>query len=79
MSLRTAEELKEAIRELIPGADFDTDEGTGEIIVYTNLAEDDNGELEELDPDDFDEDMDDFEGDNEEELDDNDLLDAEEN
>ena len=47
----TLEELKELILALIPGADFSVDENTEEIIIYTNLIEDINGDLEELDED----------------------------
>jgi hypothetical protein len=46
----TLDDLKEAIREIIPGADFmETPEG--EIAIFTNLAEDLNGELEEVEED----------------------------
>lgn len=47
----TFDELKEAIRELIPGANFDVDEDTEEIIIHTNRREGINGELEEVDED----------------------------
>lgn len=56
----TLEELEEALEEALPGGfRIDTDED-GQIIVYTNLTEDDEGELVEFESeeDDVDPDMD---------------------
>lgn len=44
----TLEELKEQLRDMLPTATFDLDEESGEIIIWTGLAEDLNGELEEI-------------------------------
>ena len=58
----TLEELEEALEEALPGGfRIDTDEH-GQIVVYTNLTEDDDGDLiefesEEDEDSDFDEDV----------------------
>ena len=46
----TLDELKEAIRAIIPGADFD-ETPDGEIAIFTGLAEDLNGDLEPIEED----------------------------
>lgn len=58
----TFEELEEALQEVLgTGYQIDTD-NHGQIIIYTGLCEDDDGELVEFESDDEDEDFDpDFE------------------
>lgn len=45
----TYEELKEQILLLCDTASFDTNEETGEIVIYTNLKENERGSVEEVD------------------------------
>lgn len=66
----TFEELEEALEELfIAGYSIDRDENDGQIVIYTHLVEDEDGELtailEEDDDDDTDPDFDPLEDDDE--------------
>jgi hypothetical protein len=58
--MMTLEDLEEALEELFPnGFEIDTD-SEGQIIIYTNLMEDEDGELVEFEePDDEDTEYDD--------------------
>ncbi len=44
----TLEELEEALEELMPGFSLGVDDN-GQVIIYTNLAESEDGELVDLD------------------------------
>ena len=58
--MMTLEDLEEALEELFPnGFEIDTD-SEGQVIIYTNLMEDEDGELVEFEePDDEDTEYDD--------------------
>jgi hypothetical protein len=45
------EELEEALKELMPGFQIETD-NEGQLVVYTGLTEDEDGELLPIDEDD---------------------------
>jgi hypothetical protein len=65
--MMTLEELEEALEEILPhGFEISTDDN-GQLIIYTHLTQDDDGELMEFEGDD--EDDDDDEEDDDEELD----------
>jgi hypothetical protein len=44
----TLADLKDTLDDLLPGCDFDLDEN-GQVIIYTNRIEDDDGELIDVD------------------------------
>jgi hypothetical protein len=51
MSVETIEELEEALGDILPvGFQIDTDKH-GQIVVFTHLSQDDDGELVELESD----------------------------
>jgi hypothetical protein len=57
------EELQEALEELLPGGFSIEEDNHGQLIVYTNMKQDEDGELstfeeEEIDPSDLDPDLD---------------------
>ena len=52
MNPSTIEELEEALEELFPGGCIIETDNHGQLIVYTGLVEDEDGELSPFDPDD---------------------------
>lgn len=52
MNPTTRRALEQMIEQILPGAQFDVD-NYGQIVIYTNLTEEDNGSLREMTNQDF--------------------------
>ena len=48
------DKLRSALEKLMPNASLDED-NDGQVIIYTNLIEDDNGDYDEMEEGDYDE------------------------